>query len=620
MAMSEDRLLPRDPYLRRHGDAYSDYSEQRSRASDYRARDAEGAYRRAEDVASLHGADVMMMEKETHGRSLHTQRDEIIATLMRKTEESSELCAKLEGRLVEAEREIDDLRAENEHLRREAAVGPPGLEQELVERGRHIDALEAELRDKERTNQLMNEMLGERTSKEEVLKQQHEARLAEQTRELEDLVAERAREVDRLQTLAQQTRLDVCAIFSIAPQDTTEALLDSMETIKLYIDRRDADIAALEDELRKARDEAELGLARSADEEMQTLRKALQDAKAKEHDLRAEHARLLEEEAAARSSAEAELQAARDEAARLRTDRQGADSGDAARVGAALAEARGGVEAEGVVVPHRDDLAGQVRELAAVARRLAQENAALVRSRDRSRRQKEEVNCVVLDDPDLAAMVWDSDDSADHDDLSEHPSGNLRWAQTRVRVRTVIDRLLRSDRDAARYKQKYQDLKHAAPAAGAAAAKFDTPSKRSASASAATHATGPYLGLITEALRAADDVGPGVRLLDVKKATAAERAGLQCGDRVLEFNDEPLACPYDLEQCLARTHPGDTLDVTFLRGELICDTQLVVDFEREKRRRRRRKMDRSEIQARVRTASRSPPPPSKARKERTMAV
>ncbi|KAJ9449384.1 hypothetical protein DIPPA_00066 [Diplonema papillatum] len=238
---------------------------------------------------------------------------------------------------------------------------------------------------------------------------------------------------------------------------------------------------------------------------------------------------------------------------------------------------------------------------------LLDENAALRQSRNRSRRQKEEMNSVLIDDPFVEELAW-SDDGVDDDDLSDDPSGNHRWAVSRVRVRSLLDKAQKLRRDVGRLQRKQRQLEEenslsrgdglrsVPPPQAPAGPPADEQS--AVSAEEEGYSVGPYLGLVTEVNRSVTDVGPGVRILDVRASTAAERAGLRVGDRVLEIGKRKVACSADLEEVLASIAPGDTVDVVYLRKDNRKATLLVVDPAAETKRRKRR-MGRQEILARV---------------------
>eukprot|EP01064_Diplonema_japonicum_P004219 TRINITY_DN12760_c0_g1_i3.p1 TRINITY_DN12760_c0_g1~~TRINITY_DN12760_c0_g1_i3.p1 ORF type:complete len:436 (+),score=136.65 TRINITY_DN12760_c0_g1_i3:800-2107(+) len=211
----------------------------------------------------------------------------------------------------------------------------------------------------------------------------------------------------------------------------------------------------------------------------------------------------------------------------------------------------------------------------------------LKKSRNRSRRQKEEIITSVLEDQVVQDMDWDSESEPDDDDLSEHESGNVRWAITRVRVRSVVDRLREKEREVGKWRRKCEAIEK----------EMSVIEEESAGVSE-QHMAGPYLGLVAETMRAQDDVGMGVRLVDVLSSTAAGRAGLRVGDRITFLDATQVSCAYDLEQVLASLTPGDTVDVSYLRGKHARNTVLIVDPAHEYKRRRRR-MSRQEIKTRV---------------------
>ena len=210
----------------------------------------------------------------------------------------------------------------------------------------------------------------------------------------------------------------------------------------------------------------------------------------------------------------------------------------------------------------------------------------LNRKINRQLRHKQEIISTVLEDQMLNEMDWDSESSDDGGDLSDTTSmRNIKWGQARVRVQSIADRLCQREKEIERLYRKFQNQ--------SIAASQQTPSDTEATSITAA----PYLGLITETERAVDDTGPGVRLLEVLKFTAAERCGLHFGDRILSIGDRKLNCSYDLDLILSELSPGDTVDVMYLRKRTKKKTLLVVGPASDKKRKRR--MNRAEIKARV---------------------
>jgi S1-C subfamily serine protease len=59
----------------------------------------------------------------------------------------------------------------------------------------------------------------------------------------------------------------------------------------------------------------------------------------------------------------------------------------------------------------------------------------------------------------------------------------------------------------------------------------------------------------------------GCRISGVTPGSPAERAGLQAGDAILQIGETPIASLRDLSAALKARNPGDTVTVTYQRGE-----------------------------------------------------
>lgn len=68
------------------------------------------------------------------------------------------------------------------------------------------------------------------------------------------------------------------------------------------------------------------------------------------------------------------------------------------------------------------------------------------------------------------------------------------------------------------------------------------------------------LGVVTDK----DD--KGARVKEVKKGTAAEKAGLKEGDIITKFNNDAVKSSEDLVAAVGKTKPNDAANVTYLRG------------------------------------------------------
>jgi S1-C subfamily serine protease len=77
----------------------------------------------------------------------------------------------------------------------------------------------------------------------------------------------------------------------------------------------------------------------------------------------------------------------------------------------------------------------------------------------------------------------------------------------------------------------------------------------------------PFLGIsagdLTDEERKSLGIGGGIRIADVQGPAA--KAGLRAGDILLSIGDDPVT-EETIVRLLERRRPGDTVDVTVLRG------------------------------------------------------
>ncbi len=64
-----------------------------------------------------------------------------------------------------------------------------------------------------------------------------------------------------------------------------------------------------------------------------------------------------------------------------------------------------------------------------------------------------------------------------------------------------------------------------------------------------------------------DYKGPGTKITQVTKESAAEEAGLQVGDVILKIDDRPISGALELRNALIGSKPGDSVRVVFQRGK-----------------------------------------------------
>jgi len=75
----------------------------------------------------------------------------------------------------------------------------------------------------------------------------------------------------------------------------------------------------------------------------------------------------------------------------------------------------------------------------------------------------------------------------------------------------------------------------------------------------------PYLGVVV-ATGNGEDAGPGALVLAVQPGTAAQRAGLRDGDRIVALDDQPVASGAELVVLLSQARAGQEVRLTLLRG------------------------------------------------------
>ncbi len=87
----------------------------------------------------------------------------------------------------------------------------------------------------------------------------------------------------------------------------------------------------------------------------------------------------------------------------------------------------------------------------------------------------------------------------------------------------------------------------------------------------------PFLGVTV--LRGAIEAEAGVRglqVLEVVRGSAADNAGIQTGDVILDADGNPLEESLDLLRCRRRHHLGDTMTVTLWRQGSILEATLLL--------------------------------------------
>ena len=83
--------------------------------------------------------------------------------------------------------------------------------------------------------------------------------------------------------------------------------------------------------------------------------------------------------------------------------------------------------------------------------------------------------------------------------------------------------------------------------------------------SSGDHLSGAALGVVPDYTTETND--PGVLIQGVRPSSAAEKAGLQAGDVILQFNEKKLVGLADLADALAMAHGGDKVALTVRRGK-----------------------------------------------------
>ncbi len=81
---------------------------------------------------------------------------------------------------------------------------------------------------------------------------------------------------------------------------------------------------------------------------------------------------------------------------------------------------------------------------------------------------------------------------------------------------------------------------------------------------------------ITEELSEQYSMPVGVYIREVSELSAAERAGLQKGDIIIEFAGEPVTCADDLNALKAEQTPGDTVEVKIDRNGKEMTLEIVI--------------------------------------------
>lgn len=80
------------------------------------------------------------------------------------------------------------------------------------------------------------------------------------------------------------------------------------------------------------------------------------------------------------------------------------------------------------------------------------------------------------------------------------------------------------------------------------------------------------LGVLTE--KAENETGAAIK--EVKKGTAAEKAGLQTGDIIQKVNNIPIQNSEDLYKAIGQYKPGDTVNIAYLRNGISNTTKALL--------------------------------------------
>ena len=91
-----------------------------------------------------------------------------------------------------------------------------------------------------------------------------------------------------------------------------------------------------------------------------------------------------------------------------------------------------------------------------------------------------------------------------------------------------------------------------------------------------------YLGIVSDtvsipqeiARQAQLDQDTGVMIFQVEQGAPARKAGLNMGDVIVKFNDQPVATFYDLPRLLTEDVVGKKTTITILRGERIAELKV----------------------------------------------
>eukprot|EP01065_Artemidia_motanka_P038953 TRINITY_DN477_c2_g2_i1.p1 TRINITY_DN477_c2_g2~~TRINITY_DN477_c2_g2_i1.p1 ORF type:complete len:997 (+),score=286.79 TRINITY_DN477_c2_g2_i1:165-3155(+) len=233
---------------------------------------------------------------------------------------------------------------------------------------------------------------------------------------------------------------------------------------------------------------------------------------------------------------------------------------------------------------------------------ITQELEELDTSRSRSRRQKDEIISLLLEDPALDELSWPDDDSSE-DDLSDHRSGGPRWVKARGRVRRLADRFPQLERRKDELKKKLrserarveelderlrytEDILDKAQMTGPsqtrhhdAYADYEDQQVQEMDSKYGRRASPTLtgLGLMLEARRSAYDREKGVLVTDVSRDSPAYQAQIVAGDRVVEFDSHRVEAAAEVKSLLKEFIHGDTVPVKILRNKRVMTVTVVID-------------------------------------------
>lgn len=71
-------------------------------------------------------------------------------------------------------------------------------------------------------------------------------------------------------------------------------------------------------------------------------------------------------------------------------------------------------------------------------------------------------------------------------------------------------------------------------------------------------------------------IGGGAIVANVAPGSPAQAAGLEPGDAITQFDNQPVATPSDVESTLAAMHAGQRVEIGYARGPIPFSTQVTL--------------------------------------------